>query len=102
MSGFTDKVKGRAKQAAGDVTGDDDLERDGEKDELAGKAKDAVDDAKDKVDRRHRLGARQAELIILQDGPSWAATDTAASARHPPTGARPRRASGPIRRRSHR
>lgn len=50
MSGFTDKVKGRAKQAAGDVTGDEELERDGEKDELAGKAKDTVDDAKDKVE----------------------------------------------------
>jgi uncharacterized protein YjbJ (UPF0337 family) len=47
MSGFADKVQGRAKQAAGDVTGNDDLEREGEKDELAGKAKDAVGDAKD-------------------------------------------------------
>ena len=47
MSGFADKAEGRAKQAAGDITGNDDLEREGEKDELAGKAKDAVDDAKD-------------------------------------------------------
>jgi uncharacterized protein YjbJ (UPF0337 family) len=50
MSGFTDKAEGRAKQAAGDITGNDDLEREGERDELAGKAKDAVDDVKDKAD----------------------------------------------------
>lgn len=49
MSGKMDKIRGRAKQAAGDLTGDDDLEREGERDETAGKAKDAVDDAKDAV-----------------------------------------------------
>lgn len=50
MSGFADKVQGRAKQAAGDLTGNDELEREGEKDEMAGKVKDKMDDAKDKVD----------------------------------------------------
>lgn len=50
MSGFTDKISGRAKQAAGDLTDNDDLEREGEVDEAAGKAKDAVDDVKDGID----------------------------------------------------
>ena len=49
MSGFTDKVAGRAKQAAGDLTDDQELENEGEKDEMAGEAKDKVDDAKDKI-----------------------------------------------------
>ena len=49
MSGEADKVGGRLKQAAGDLTGDDDLKNEGERDEAAGKVKDTVDDAKDKV-----------------------------------------------------
>jgi uncharacterized protein YjbJ (UPF0337 family) len=50
MSGEMDKVKGRIKQAAGDLAGDDDLERNGERDEAAGKLKDKVDNVKDDVD----------------------------------------------------
>lgn len=47
MSGTSDKIEGRVKQAAGDLTDNDDLKNEGEKDELAGKAKDTLDDAKD-------------------------------------------------------
>lgn len=50
MSGDAGKAKGRLMQAAGDLTGDDELKAEGERDELAGKAKDRVDDAKTKVD----------------------------------------------------
>ncbi len=50
MSGAKDKISGRVKQAAGDLTDNDDLEREGERDEAAGKAKDAVGDAKDRVE----------------------------------------------------
>ncbi|NND74183.1 MAG: CsbD family protein [Ilumatobacter sp.] len=49
MSGEGDKVGGKLKQAAGDLTGDKDLEREGERQEAAGKVKDGVDTAKDKV-----------------------------------------------------
>lgn len=49
MSGEADQAKGRIKQAAGDLTGDEELEREGETDEAAGKVKDKVDDVKDKV-----------------------------------------------------
>lgn len=49
----TDKLKGRLEQAAGDLTGDDDLKRRGKVDEAAGKAKSSiekgVDWVKDKV-----------------------------------------------------
>jgi uncharacterized protein YjbJ (UPF0337 family) len=45
-----DQVKGRVKQAAGDLTDDQDLKREGQSDEAAGKLKDKVDDVKDRVD----------------------------------------------------
>jgi uncharacterized protein YjbJ (UPF0337 family) len=50
MSGEMDKMKGRVKQAAGDLADDDELRREGERDEAAGKVKDVADKAKDKVD----------------------------------------------------
>lgn len=49
MSGEADKVTGRIKQAAGDLTGNDDLKNEGQADETAGKVKDGIDDAKDKL-----------------------------------------------------
>jgi uncharacterized protein YjbJ (UPF0337 family) len=48
--GNLDEAKGRAKQAVGDVTGDDDLRREGKVDEKAGQAKDKVGDLKDKAE----------------------------------------------------
>ena len=50
MSGEMDQVKGRVKQAAGDLTDDRDLQNEGKRDEAAGKVKDKVDDVKDSVD----------------------------------------------------
>jgi uncharacterized protein YjbJ (UPF0337 family) len=50
MSGEFDKVKGRVKQAAGDLTDNDKLRNEGKTDEAAGKVKDGVDKVKDKVD----------------------------------------------------
>jgi uncharacterized protein YjbJ (UPF0337 family) len=47
--GTTDDAKGRVKEAAGDLTGDSDLKREGKVDKAAGKAKDAVGDAADKA-----------------------------------------------------
>lgn len=49
MSGEADKATGRLKQAAGDLTDNDDLKKEGKKDEVAGKLKDAADTVKDKV-----------------------------------------------------
>lgn len=49
MSGSADEAKGRIKEAAGDLTDDDDLKREGKVDKATGKVKDAVDDVKDKV-----------------------------------------------------
>ena len=44
-----DDAKGRVKEAAGDLTGDKDLQREGKVDQATGKVKDAVGDASDKV-----------------------------------------------------
>lgn len=44
-----DDVKGRAKEAAGDLTNDKDLKREGKADQAGDKVKEAVDSAKDKV-----------------------------------------------------
>ena len=48
MDGKMDDVKGRVKEAAGDLTDDDDLKREGKVDRAAGKVKDTLDDAKEK------------------------------------------------------
>ena len=48
MEGKKDELKGRAKEAAGDLTDDDDLEREGKADQAAGKAKQFLEDAKEK------------------------------------------------------
>ncbi|HEX2577276.1 MAG TPA: CsbD family protein [Aquihabitans sp.] len=45
----TDDTKGRIKEAAGDLTGDKDLQREGKVDQGTGKAKEALGNAADKV-----------------------------------------------------
>ncbi len=45
-----DQAKGRVKQAAGDLTDNDDLKNEGKADELTGKAKGVLDDVKDKAE----------------------------------------------------
>ena len=45
-----DKAKGHAKEAAGDLTGNKDLEREGKMDQASGSVKGATKTAKDKVD----------------------------------------------------
>jgi uncharacterized protein YjbJ (UPF0337 family) len=44
-----DEAKGRAKEAAGDLTDDKDLKREGKVDRASGTVKDKVGDAADKV-----------------------------------------------------
>ena len=52
MSGTKDDLKGRAKEAAGDLTGDEDLQREGKLDQAVGTVKDKASDAKDWVEDR--------------------------------------------------
>lgn len=49
MTDNTTEFKGRVKEAAGDLTDDKDLKREGQADKAGGKLKDKIDDAVDKV-----------------------------------------------------
>jgi uncharacterized protein YjbJ (UPF0337 family) len=49
MSGTTDQAKGRLKEAAGAITDDDKLRREGKLDQAVGKVKDAAEKALDAV-----------------------------------------------------
>jgi uncharacterized protein YjbJ (UPF0337 family) len=50
--GILDKITGKAKQAAGDVTGDSGLRREGQTEERKGEAKEELDRAEDRADRK--------------------------------------------------
>jgi uncharacterized protein YjbJ (UPF0337 family) len=48
MEGKKDDLKGRAKEAVGDLTDDDELKREGKSDRAAGSVKDKLEQAKEK------------------------------------------------------
>jgi uncharacterized protein YjbJ (UPF0337 family) len=48
MEGKKDDLKGRAKEAVGDLTDDDELKREGKSDRAAGSVKDKLEKAKEK------------------------------------------------------
>ena len=50
--GITDKISGRAKKAVGDITGDADTRREGQKEEAKGEAKDDLARTQDAADRK--------------------------------------------------
>jgi uncharacterized protein YjbJ (UPF0337 family) len=52
--GITDKIKGRAKQAIGDLTGDADTRRQGRLDERKADAKDEAARAEEQAERKQR------------------------------------------------
>ena len=45
-----DQIKGRIKEAAGDLTDNDDLKREGKTDRAAGKTKEVIADLRDKAE----------------------------------------------------
>lgn len=54
MSTNPDDAKGRVKEAAGDLTGDRDLQNEGKVDQATGKVKETLDKAAEKV--KHAVG----------------------------------------------
>jgi uncharacterized protein YjbJ (UPF0337 family) len=52
MSEIQDKVTGKAKQAIGDITGDDELRNEGKLEEGKGEAKEDLDRAEDRADEK--------------------------------------------------
>lgn len=51
-SGNADKIKGRVKEAAGDLTGNQRLKNEGRKDQVAGKVKNTVERVVDKIKKK--------------------------------------------------
>ena len=49
MGEHLDDAKGRVKEAAGDLTDNDDMRREGKADQIGAKVKDAAENMKDKV-----------------------------------------------------
>lgn len=49
MGGTFDEAKGRAKEAVGDLTDNDDLKKQGKVDKAVGKVKEKIDETADKV-----------------------------------------------------
>ena len=54
MGEHIDEAKGRTKEAAGDLTGDDKLKREGKVDRASSSVKDKIDDVTDKVKEKIR------------------------------------------------
>ncbi|MGI8663195.1 MAG: CsbD family protein [Acidimicrobiales bacterium] len=50
MGSTFDDAKGKAKEAAGDLTDNDDLKAEGKSDQAGAKVKEFVEDAKDKIE----------------------------------------------------
>ena len=59
MSGKTDVVKGRLKEAAGALTGNDKLRAEGKTDQAVGKVKQVAEKAIDKVKQAAKRARRQ-------------------------------------------
>ena len=58
-SGKSDEIKGRVKEAAGALTGDKKLKREGKTDQAVGKAKQAVQKAADTVKKAVKKATRK-------------------------------------------
>lgn len=52
MSGTTDDIKGKAKEAVGDLTGDEALQREGKLDQASATVKHKVEDVKEWVEEK--------------------------------------------------
>ena len=59
MSGKTDEVKGRIKEAAGALTGNDNLRAEGKTDQAIGKVKQIAEKAVDKVEQAVKKCVRE-------------------------------------------
>ena len=62
---LTDKVTGRAKQAAGDLAGDNSLRREGRQEERKGEAKDELARDQERADAQGRRGRQPGAQDLL-------------------------------------
>jgi uncharacterized protein YjbJ (UPF0337 family) len=63
MGGITDKITGRVKQAAGDLTGSDALEREGRQEERKADAKDELAREENRADAAEARADRKADEV---------------------------------------
>ena len=61
------ELKGRAKQAAGDLTGDKDLKREGSVDRAAGSSKENIDNAADSAKDKLDNAANKVKELLHRD-----------------------------------
>ena len=64
MGAESDQVKGKAKQAAGIITGNEKLESEGKSDRRAGEAEEEVEHAKDKIEHNLESAKDKIEKVI--------------------------------------
>lgn len=64
MGAQSDQVKGRAKEAAGIITGNEELEAEGKADRLAAEATEQIDHAKDKVEEALERALDTVEEVV--------------------------------------
>jgi uncharacterized protein YjbJ (UPF0337 family) len=64
MGAESDQVKGKAKQAAGIITGNEKLESEGKSDRRTGEAKEKVEQAKDKIEEKLELTKDKIEKVV--------------------------------------
>ena len=64
MAGKSDQMKGKAKEAVGDLTGNKNLKSEGEADRRAGEAKEKVGHAKDKVEEVVQNVGHKVEEVV--------------------------------------
>ena len=85
--GLLDKITGRGKKAAGDLTGDASLRREGRQEERKGEAKDELASAQDKADAK--AVARSARARPRTSSPTRTKGPTQRLKRSPTSSARP-------------
>ncbi len=64
MAGKTEQVEGKAKEAVGSLTGNEDLESKGKSERLVGETKEKVGHAKDKVEEVIEKGEDKVGQVI--------------------------------------
>jgi uncharacterized protein YjbJ (UPF0337 family) len=64
MGAQSDQVAGKAKQAAGIITGNEDLEAEGRTERRSGQAKEKIEDAKSKIEDVVDTGAKKVEAVV--------------------------------------
>ena len=64
MGAQSDQVAGKAKQAAGIITGNEDLEAEGKTERRSGQAKEKIEEAKSKIEDAVDTGAKKVEAVV--------------------------------------